>query len=162
VTRHERQLGAGSSPSTTCRSVRQTPQAATFTRICPGPGRATFQGFRRPDGRAGTRNYIGILTSVNCSATVARFIADAFNRSGILDDYPNIDGVVPFVQGDRLRHGGKGGEGFDVLQRTLWGYARHPNLAGVADGRPRLRGEPDPFLIEAYGLKAGERDASRP
>ncbi len=54
----------------------------------PEPERATFQGFRRSNGKVGTRNYIGILTSVNCSATVARYIAEAVERSGMLDDYP--------------------------------------------------------------------------
>ena len=92
--------------------------------------RATFQGFRRADGRAGTRNYIGILTSVNCSASVARFMAEAVTRSGILADYPNIDGVVSFVHGTGCGMASKG-EGFDVLKRTQWGYATNPNVGGV-------------------------------
>ena len=56
--------------------------------MLPLEQRRTFEGYRRKNGKVGTRNYIGILTSVNCSASVARFIADEFNRSGILDDYP--------------------------------------------------------------------------
>ena len=60
---------------------------------------ATFEGIVRPDGRVATRNYIGIITSVNCSASVARFMAEAVNRSGILADYPHVDGVVSFVHG---------------------------------------------------------------
>ena len=59
--------------------------------------RATFEGYLRPNGKTGTRNYIGILTSVNCSASVAKFIAEEVNRSGILDDHPEIDGAVAFV-----------------------------------------------------------------
>src|SRR5690606_38500165 len=55
----------------------------------PERERATFQGYRRANGRSGTRNYIGILTSVNCSASVARFMAEAVTKSGILDQYPN-------------------------------------------------------------------------
>jgi altronate hydrolase len=92
--------------------------------------RATFQGYRRADGRAGTRNYIGILTSVNCSASAARFMAEAVQRSGILADYPNVDGVVSFVHGTGCGMAAKG-EGFDVLKRTQWGYATNPNVGGV-------------------------------
>ncbi len=96
----------------------------------PAAERATFQGYRRADGRAGTRNYIGILTSVNCSASVARFMAEAVMRSGILADYPNVDGVVSFVHGTGCGMASKG-EGFDVLKRTQWGYATNPNVGGV-------------------------------
>ena len=84
----------------------------------------------RPNGKVGTRNYIGILTSVNCSASVARFIAREVERSGVLADYPEIDGVVAFVHGTGCGMAGNG-EGFDVLQRTQWGYATHPNLGGA-------------------------------
>src|SRR4051812_34934320 len=66
------------------------------TKFVADSERATFEGFRRANGKVGTRNYLGILTSVNCSATVAKFMAQEINRSGILDDYPTIDGVVPF------------------------------------------------------------------
>jgi altronate hydrolase len=96
----------------------------------PAAERATFKGYRRADGRAGTRNYIGILTSVNCSASVARFMAEAVTRSGILADYPNVDGVVSFVHGTGCGMASKG-EGFDVLKRTQWGYATNPNVGGV-------------------------------
>ncbi|MFM7347222.1 MAG: UxaA family hydrolase [Tagaea sp.] len=92
--------------------------------------RRTFQGYRRADGRAGTRNYIGILTSVNCSASVARFMVEALTRSGILDDHPEIDGVVPFVHGTGCGMAAKG-EGYDILQRTSWGYATNPNVGAV-------------------------------
>ena len=92
--------------------------------------RATFQGYRRASGRTGTRNYIGILTSVNCSASVARFAAAEVERSGILRDYPGIDGIVAIVHGTGCGHAAYG-EGFDILRRTQWGYASHPNFAGV-------------------------------
>src|SRR5262249_5863991 len=59
----------------------------------PAAEHAVFQGYRRENGKAGTRNYISILTSVNCSASAARFIAEEVSRSGILADYPNVDGV---------------------------------------------------------------------
>ncbi len=95
--------------------------------VLPPELRATFQGYMRPNGKVGTRNYIGVLTSVNCSATVAKFIAEEINRSGALDGYPEIDGVVAFVHGAGcgMEHRG---ESYDVLQRTQWGYATHPNL----------------------------------
>ena len=90
----------------------------------------SFMGYKRADGRVATRNYVAVLTSVNCSATVARHIAEAAERSGLLRDYPNIDGIVPITH-----HSGCGmpgnGEGYDLLSRTLWGTAANPNFAGV-------------------------------
>jgi len=91
---------------------------------------ATFQGYRRANGRIGARNYLGILTSVNCSATVARFIAREVEKRGLLDDYPEIDGVIPLVHGHGCAMDSKG-EGYEVLKRTQWGYAANPNMAAV-------------------------------
>jgi len=90
---------------------------------------ATFQGIVRADGRVATRNYIGILATVNCSATVSKYVAEAF-RGEALGGFPHVDGVVA------LTHtAGCGmdttGEGIAVLRRTLAGYARHANFAGV-------------------------------
>jgi altronate hydrolase len=121
--------------------------------VLPLEQRRTFEGFRRKNGKVGTRNYLGILTSVNCSASVARFIADEFNRSGILDDYPHIDGIVPFVQGTGCGMAGKGSEGFEVLERTEWGYANHPNLAGALMVGLGCEVMQIPYLMEDYGLK---------
>ena len=90
---------------------------------------ATFQGIVRADGRVATRNYLGILSTVNCSATVARGIADAFSH-GALADFPNVDGVVALTHGSGCGMDSNG-ESMDVLRRTLGGYARHPNFAGV-------------------------------
>ncbi len=126
------------------------------TAMVPEAERATFQGYRRADGRAGTRNYIGILTSVNCSATVARYIAEAFNRTGILNDYPNIDGVAAFVHSTGCGMADSG-DGYEALQRTLWGYARHPNFAGVLMVGLGCEVNQIPFLLDAYGLSTGER-----
>jgi altronate hydrolase len=98
--------------------------------VLPVEARATFQGYRRANGKVGTRNYLAILTSVNCSASVARFIAREVERSGILDDYPNIDGVIPLVHGTGCGMDQKG-EGAEILKRTQWGYASNPNMAGV-------------------------------
>ncbi len=89
-----------------------------------------FLGYPRADGGVGTRNYLGILTSVNCSGSVARFIAEGVERAGWLDDFPNVDGVVPIVHGTGCGMSGRD-EGYDTLFRTLAGYARNPNFAGI-------------------------------
>ena len=91
---------------------------------------ATFEGYRRPSGKVGTRNYVAILTSVNCSASVARFMAKEVERSGVLAQYPNVDGVIALVHGTGCGIASKG-EGFDALKRTQWGYASNPNIAAV-------------------------------
>jgi altronate hydrolase len=90
----------------------------------------SFMGYRRKDGRVGTRNYIGILTSVNCSATVARHIAEAAEKSGLLADFPNVDGVVPITHASGCGMAGEG-EGFDILRRTLWGTAANANFGAI-------------------------------
>lgn len=90
----------------------------------------TFQGYHRADGRVGTRNYIGILTSVNCSGSVARFIAEAAEKNGLLDAFPNVDGIVPIVHGTGCGMSGEN-EGYATLFRTLSGYAQHPNFGGI-------------------------------
>ena len=101
---------------------------------------ATFQGIVRADGRVATRNYIGILTSVNCSATVARMIARHFDNR--LDAWPNVDGVVALTHKSGCGMASEG-EPMDVLRRTMAGYARHAEFLRRADRRPGLRGEPD-------------------
>jgi altronate hydrolase len=104
---------------------------APATAIPPPPepivGR-TFQGYRRASGRAGTRNYIAVISTVNCSATVARYIAQHFTPER-LAAYPNVDGVIAIKH-----HGGCGmqyqGLQHELLNRTLAGMARHPNIGG--------------------------------
>jgi altronate hydrolase len=105
-------------------------EGAKNDELLPPELRATFEGYVRPNGKTGTRNYIGILTSVNCSASVAKFIAEEVNRSGMLDDYPGIDGAVAFVHGSGCGMAAYG-EGWDLLRRTQWGYATHPNLGAA-------------------------------
>jgi altronate hydrolase len=90
---------------------------------------STFEGILRPDGRVGTRNYIGILPTVSCSVSVARFIADAFS-SHRLADFPHVDGVLALSHGTGCSLLPQG-EGLLYLQRALAGYARHPNFAGA-------------------------------
>ncbi|MBS8227352.1 altronate dehydratase [Vannielia litorea] len=99
------------------------------TPVLPEHERARFMGIRRKDGRVGTRNYIGIFITVNCSATVARKISAYFDEER-LEKWPNVDGVVAFVhqQGCGME---MTGEPMDLLRRTLAGYIRHPNTAGA-------------------------------
>ncbi|MBW1789175.1 MAG: altronate dehydratase [Deltaproteobacteria bacterium] len=99
------------------------------TAFVPEDERATFQGFVREDGRVGTRNYIGVLATVNCSASVARFIADAVPED-LMARYPHVDGIVSLGHGTGCGLGTRN-EGFSLLQRALSGYAQHPNFGGV-------------------------------
>lgn len=106
-----------------CSEARPTELLAPDQRAC-------FQGFRRASGKAGTRNFLAVVSTVNCSVTVSRAIAAHFNQSGILRDFPNIDGVVA------LGHDSGCGmstadDGYRMLMRTLHGYIGHPNFAGV-------------------------------
>jgi len=108
---------------------------------------ATFDGIVRADGRVATRNYIGILSTVNCSATVAKYVAEAFRAhspGSALADFPNVDGVVALTHSTGCGMG-TDGEGIDVLRRTLAGYARHANFAGV--------------LVIGLGCEANQMDA---
>ncbi|ANC31349.1 UxaA family hydrolase [Isoptericola dokdonensis] len=109
---------------------RETPLGGVHTELTvPDGPRPTFRGYRRADGRVGTRNYVAILTSVNCSASTAKMIADQFPQS-VLDDYENVDGVIALTHtsGCGLVPDSEGGQ---ILLRTLRGYAAHPNVAGL-------------------------------
>ena len=97
--------------------------------ILPENERATFMGYRRPNGRVGTRNFIGIISSVNCSATVCKKIAEHFTESN-LSEYENVDGVVSITHGTGCGINSKG-LGWELLQATIAGYARHPNFGGL-------------------------------
>lgn len=101
--------------------VEATPKAVTVD---------TFQGIVRADGRVATRNYIGVVSTVNCSATVAKLVVEHFSRPGALDQYPHVDGVVPITHGVGccIEHNG---EGVQQLRRTLGGFVKHANFAGV-------------------------------
>ncbi|HET6326303.1 MAG TPA: altronate dehydratase family protein [Planctomycetaceae bacterium] len=115
----------------------------------PVTGR-TFMGYRRPDGRAATRNYIGIVSTVNCSAATSRFVAQQFDRR-ILEDFPNIDGIVPLVHktGCAMQYGG---DDHQQLARVLSGFAKHPNIAAyLVIGLGCETGQAS-FLVDNYGL----------
>ena len=125
------------------------------TRSQPG-SEAQFQGIVRADGRVATRNYIGILTSVNCSATVARAVADHFRRDihpEALADYPNIDGVVALTHGAGCAVD-PSGEALGLLRRTLAGYAVHPNFAAVLIIGLGCETNQIESLLETQGLQA--------
>lgn len=116
---------------------------------------ASFDGFVRPDGRVGTRNFIGILTSVNCSATVAKRIAAHFTPER-LAAFPHIDGVIAFshMSGCGMA---KSGRGIDNLRRTVAGYAAHPNFAAtLLVGLGCEVNLIDP-LLESAGLAVSDR-----
>ncbi len=127
------------------------------TNLRPVPPAAktdTFMGYRRATGRTGTRNYIAVLTSVNCSATAARKIAAHFTDE-TLAEYPNVDGVVAFVHGTGCGMAGQGSEGFEALQRVMWGYARNPNVGAVLMAGLGCEMNQIDWLVEAYGLQPG-------
>jgi altronate hydrolase len=100
--------------------VRPTPAPTT---------QATFKGIRRADGRVATRNYIGVISTVNCSASVSKYVAAHFTPER-LAQFPNVDGVVPITHSSGCGMA-SAGAGIDVLRRTIAGYCRHPNFAGV-------------------------------
>ena len=123
--------------------------------MLPPGERATFMGIVRENGQVATRNYVGVLSTVNCSATVAHKIAEYFTPER-LADYPNVDGVVAFAHdtgcGMELT-----GEPMDLLRRTMAGYASHPNLAGalivgLGCERNQLSG-----LLKQHNLSVGPR-----
>ena len=124
------------------------------TAFVPEAERATFQGIVRADGRVATRNYIGVLTTVNCSATAARMIADQF-RGNALADYPNIDGVVALTHAYGCGMGSQG-DAIDALRRTIAGYARHPNFAAVVVLGLGCEVNQIDKLVEVEGLTVGE------
>lgn len=121
--------------------------------IAPAPEaeKRSFQGYRRINGRFGTRNYLAILTSVNCSASAARHIAARVTASGILADYPNVDGVIALVHGT-----GCGvdvnGHAYDLLRRTQWGYATNPNVGAVLMVGLGCEAFQIPRWMKSYGI----------
>ena len=136
------------------RGVEQDYEFSTDLRpVEPAKTQDSFMGYMRPDGRVGTRNTIAILTSVNCSATAARMIAAHFTQEK-LSAYPNIDGVTAFVHGTGCGMAGDG-DGFEALQRVMWGYARNPNVAGVLMVGLGCEMNQIDWLIEAYGMTPG-------
>jgi len=124
----------------------------------PTQREASFMGIKRADGRVATRNYIGILSTVNCSATAARAIADHFSRRtnpSALAAFPNVDGVVALTHGTGCGMASEG-LGMDVLRRTLAGYACHPNFAGVLVVGLGCEGNQISSWLNSSGLQEGQ------
>ena len=123
------------------------------TAYVPAADRATFQGIVRADGRVATRNYLGVVTSVNCSATVAQRIAAAFTPA-VLAEFPNVDGVVAITHGTGCGMAAEG-EPVDLLRRTVGGYAKHPNFAGVLLVGLGCEANQVRRIAQSSGLQAG-------
>lgn len=123
--------------------------------MVPEAERRTFMGYRRADGRAGTRNYVAILASVNCSSTATRRIADHFRDNPVMDQYPNVDGVVGFpTKGGCGAHYGSSHLG--LLQRTMAGIVDHPNVgAYIILSLGCETNQPDD-MIDATSLRNGD------
>ncbi len=125
------------------------------TELLPEAERATFLGYARPDGRSGTRNYLAVISSVNCSATVAKAVAARFAGGRGLEGYPNVNGVIA------LTHGGgcainTAEEGYRILTRVLAGYATHPNVGAVLMIGLGCETNQIHLLLQRHGLVAGE------
>lgn len=116
---------------------------------------ATFQGFVRPDGRVATRNYIGVVSTVNCSATVTKLVVSHFSKPGALKDYPYVDGVVPITHsfGCCIEHNG---DGMQQLRRTLGGFVKHANFAGVVVVGLGCEANQMGAMFMAQGIEAGK------
>jgi altronate hydrolase len=121
--------------------------------MVPEGERPSFMGYMRENGKAGTRNYIGVLSTVNCSASVSKFIAERF-PADVLAQYPNVDGIVSITHGTGCGMADRG-EGYATLQRTLWGFAGHPNFAAVLMVGLGCEVMQLEFMTEIYGIKPG-------
>ena len=89
-----------------------------------------FNGIKRDNGQVATRNYIGIISTVNCSATVTKMISEKIKKSDLLKDYPNIDGIVPITHSTGCGMNTES-EGMQIFQRTIDGFKNHPNFSHV-------------------------------
>jgi arabinonate dehydratase len=96
--------------------------------LYPAEKMRSFQGYARPNGRVGTRNYLAVISSVNCSASVSHYVRDRFRMAEFKRDFPNVDGVIAFTH--KAGCAMDPGEPQRVLQRVLAGVARHPNISG--------------------------------
>ncbi len=124
--------------------------------LVPEPERKSFMGFRRKDGRVGTRNYVAILASVNCSSSATERIANYFRDPEVMREYPNVDGVIPLAtKGGCGSHYGSSDLG--VLQRTMAGIVDHPNVGGYVILSLGCEVNQPTDLIESTGLGNGHQ-----
>lgn len=125
---------------------------ARNTHNLPVADRADFEGYRPTSGAVGTRKYVGIVASVNCSASSAKLRTKEAKRSGLLNPYPGVDGTVPVVHGAGCCIG-TDDDAFRKLQRAIWGYATHPNVASVLMSGLGCEANQIPLMLEAYGRR---------
>lgn len=124
--------------------------------ILPEAERRTFMGYRRKDGRVGTRNYVAILASVNCSSSATQRIANYFRNPEVMKDYPNVDGVIPLAtKGGCGSHYGSSDLG--VLQRTMAGIVEHPNVAAYVVLSLGCEVNQPTDLIDSTGMGNGHK-----
>ena len=116
---------------------------------------SSFRGFRRADGSVGTRNYVGVIATVNCSATVVRKIVQRFPET-MLADFSHVDGLVPITHTSGCGMPSSG-PGIETLQRTLGGFIRHPNFAAVLVVGLGCEVNEVQRLLQSQGLEAGPR-----
>ncbi|MFO0958087.1 MAG: altronate dehydratase family protein [Isosphaeraceae bacterium] len=136
-----------------------------FARERPAPptpeAPRTFRGFLRPDGRVGTRNYIAVISTVNCSASTSKLVADRFRDGAWRREFPNIDGVFAITH-----KGGCGlpfeGPDFRMLERILAGFALHPNVAAYVLIGLGCEGIYPEHLVQSQGLVTLGTPASQP
>ena len=106
--------------------------------LVPESERRTFMGFKRADGRVGTRNYVAVLASVNCSSSATAAVVDYFRQPGALKDYPNVDGVIGYPhKGGCGAH--IGSKHMHLFQRTLAGVVNHPNVPATSSSASAAR-----------------------
>lgn len=124
--------------------------------MVPEAERRTFMGYRRKDGRVGTRNYVAILASVNCSSSATQRIANYFRDPEVMKDYPNVDGVIPLAtKGGCGSHYGSSDLG--VLQRTMAGIVEHPNVAAYVVLSLGCEVNQPTDLIDSTGMGNGHK-----
>ena len=111
---------------------------------------ATFAGYQRADGRVGTRNYVAVISNVNCSVSTSQFVRDRFRNADFKRDFPNVDGVIAFTHKSGCCV--QPGEPMAMLQRTLVGIARHPNVFGYVMIGLGCETNQIPVMIESLGL----------
>jgi galactarate dehydratase len=124
--------------------------------MVPEAERATFMGYARPNGQVGTRNYIAVISSVNCSATVCRAIAQHFSMPSVMDRFSGVDGVIALTHDGGCAFNTKT-EGYSYLTRTIAGYATHPNVGGVLMVGLGCETNQIPALLEREGLAESDR-----
>jgi altronate hydrolase len=118
-----------------------------------------FDGFKRANGRVGTRNYVAVLSTVNCSASVSQLVRERFRH--VKSEYPNIDGVIALTHKSGCGQV-VGGEDQRALERVLAGYARHPNVAAYVVIGLGCEVNQAPALVERHNLSLLDHGNERP